>query len=149
MEFAGNLITDLKVWGDNLYIASDDVSLVIYNFQTTQKEELDTYLENVWKIITLIEGDHGHPDGDHPLMIITYREGGNDGLLSTPIEEVPKMAYGNNLGLISNDQYLNSNKLLDLGLGTQKRDIDGKRKFQLKFQEYDFDKKEFRRYLPR
>lgn len=148
MEFAGNLITDLVVWGDNLYIASDDVSLVIFNFQTTQKEVLDTYLENVWKTITLIEGDPGHPNGDHPLMVITYREGDNDDLLSTPVDEVPLIVDGNNLGVTSNDQYLNSNNFLDLGLGTQKRDFEGKRKFQLKFNEYDFRKKEFRRYLP-
>jgi hypothetical protein len=38
MEFKGQRITDLVVWGDNLYIASKDDNLVIYNFKTTQKE---------------------------------------------------------------------------------------------------------------
>ena len=78
MEFKGSRITDLVIWGESLYIASDDAHLITYNFQTTQRDELDTNLEGVWKGITLIEADQSQHPGDHPLMIVGYRERENE-----------------------------------------------------------------------
>jgi WD40 repeat protein len=132
MEFEGSRITDLVSWGDSLYIASDDAHLITYNFQTMQKNELDTYLQGLWKGITLIEADQSQRQEDHPLMIVSYRER----------EKEPHSGYM----LYQEDP--NTNLRDDLAL--QKRHtITGDAKFQLKFQQYDLCNLEFRKYLPK
>jgi WD40 repeat protein len=132
MELKGSCITDLVIWGDSLYIASDDANLITYNFQTTQKNELDTYLEGVRKGITLIEADQSQRTVDHPRMIVGYRERENEPHSSNKLYE--------------NDP--NTNLTIDPGLHLS-QSITGKAQFQLKFREYDLCKMEFRKYLPR
>lgn len=132
MKFEGSRITDLVTWGDTLYIASDDAHLITYNFQTTQKNELDTYLQGIWKGITLIEADQSQHHGENPLMIVSYRERENE-------------PHSGNM-LYQEDP--NTNLLDDLKM--QKRQtITDNAKFQLKFHQYDLCNLEFRKYLPK